>query len=317
MASTPLTNAEKQHFLERGFVHLKKCFTKEQANEVTQNVWTRLGMDPSDKSTWTALRTNMPNHRSFDSSEFAPRAWSAICELCGGEDRVSPDSRYWRDGLIVSLGSPEFEGRDVTPQQLDGWHVDGDFFVHYLDSPEQGLLVIPLFSDIVPGGGGTAICPEAIPKVANHLYSHPDGVSPRMVERGHPDFYKEKDLQWFNELAQSCSDFVEVTGEIGDVFILHPLMLHSASTNPLRRLRVITNPPVSLKEPFDFGRADGNFSLVEQTTLKALGKESLAGWKIEMPREGIVPERVRQQAKMKEEESRRIEQMRQVAQASA
>lgn len=308
MATTPgpLTEAEKAHFLEHGFIHLKNCFTREQAAGVVNNVWTRLGMDPEDKSTWTALRTNMPHHNSFDAADLAPKAWAAICELCGGEDRIWSGSREWRDSLIVNLGSPEYEGREIPPQQLDGWHVDGDFFVHYLDSQEQGLLVIPLFSDVAPGGGGTVICPEAIPKLAKHLHDHPEGVSPRMIPRGHGDFSKEVG-NWFNEVAQSCTNFVEAAGECGDVFLLHPLMLHSASTNPRRQLRIITNPPVSMNNPFSFSRSDGKYSLVERKTLRALGKDSLPGWRITAPREGIVPERVKIQERMKKEELKRLQ----------
>lgn len=52
---------------------------------------------------------------------------------------------------------------------LDGWHNDGDFFVHFLDSPEQALLVIPLWSDIEMKGGGTAVCGEGIKYIAKHL----------------------------------------------------------------------------------------------------------------------------------------------------
>lgn len=59
-----------------------------------------------------------------------------------------------------------------------------------------------------------------------------------------------------------------MTGEIGGVVLLHPLMLHSASKN---HLRFITNPPVSLKEPFNFNRDNpDDFSLVEKKTLKTL-----------------------------------------------
>ncbi len=273
---------------------------------VTKDVWTRLGMSAEDKSTWTRLRTNMPCHDTFDAAEFAPRAWAAICELCGGEDKIAPESKLWRDSLIVNLGSAEGEGKPVPPHDLPGWHVDGDFFVHYLDSPEQGLLVIPLFTDILPEGGGTMICPEAIPKVAKHLYDHPEGVSPRMTPRDEPEFKKEKDLAWFNGLAKTCTGFVEATGKVGDIYLLHPLMLHSATSNARRNLRIITNPPVSLREPFEFDRADGNFSLVEQTTMKALGKNRLDGWKIAAPREGVIPERVRIQEKMKLEELERL-----------
>lgn len=285
---------------------------------MTKNVWTRLGMSPTDKSTWTRLRTNMPGHNTFDASQFAPHAWQAIVELCGSGDEslITPSSKQWKDSLIVNLGSPETENNPTPPQSLDGWHIDGDFFVHYLDSPEQALLVIPLFTDIEPEGGGTFICPEAIPKIARHLYNHPEGVSPRMTPRGQPGFTQEKDLSWCCDVAKSCANFVEVTGKTGDVYLLHPLMLHSASSNSKRNLRIITNPPVALREPFIFDRPDGEkYSLVEQVTLRALGKnpeagEGLGGWKITHPREGVVPERVRIQERMKREE---VERLRKVA----
>lgn len=41
------------------------------------------------------------------------------------------------------------------------------------------------------------------------------------------------------------------------MYLLHPLMPHSATKNLRRDLRVITNPPVSLKSPFVFDRRDG------------------------------------------------------------
>jgi hypothetical protein len=257
----------------------------------------------------------MPHHRSFDAAEMAPRAWAAICELCGGEDRMTPDSRYWHDSLIVNLGSAENEGKPVPPQQLDGWHVDGDFFVHYLDSPEQGLLVIPLFTDIQPDGGGTFICPEAIPRVARHLHDHPEGVSPRMVPRAESDFTKERNLAWFNNVAATSTHFVEATGKTGDVYLLHPLMLHTASSNALRNVRIITNPPIHMREPFEFNRPDGKFTLVEQATLRALGKENLGDWKITWPREGVVPMRIKIQEQMKREEEARLAETRKVGTA--
>ncbi|KAK4123576.1 hypothetical protein N657DRAFT_645159 [Parathielavia appendiculata] len=307
MSSTSvLTPEEKEHFLKHGWVKIPKAFTKEKADSITANVWTRLGMDPNDKSTWNRLRINMPHHREFDASEFAPRAWAAILELCGGEDRVDPSTKYWRDALIVNLGDEKHGGKPVPPKELPEWHVDGDFFVHYLDSPEQALLVTPLFTDIVPNGGGTYICPEAIPKIAKHLHDHPEGVSPRMTPRGEPDFREEKDLNFFCEIAKSCDNFVEATGEVGDVYLMHPLMLHAPSSNALRRVRIITNPPVSLREPHRFDREDGNYSLVEQVTLRALGKDKLPGWQATGPRERVVPKRLIEAERMKQEELKRL-----------
>ena len=50
-------------------------------------------------------------------------------------------------------------------------------------------------------------------------------------------------------------------------------MLHSASNNKLREVRIITNPPVSLKEPFELQRDDGAYSIVEKKTLRETGTE--------------------------------------------
>lgn len=303
------------------------AFTKEQADSITVDVWTRLGMDPADKSTWTRERTNMPSHRLFDAGDFAPRAWAAICELCGGEARIDPGTRQWRDGFIVNLGSAEAEAAGAPPpEQLNNWHVDGDFFVHYLDSPEQGLLVVPLFTDIRPGGGGTMICPPAVPHVARWLLEHPEGVSPRMIPRADPDFAREHN-EWFKALSRRVAEehrqkkkdgecFVEVTGKAGDVYLLHPLMLHSATTNPRRDVRIITNPPVSLVEPFRFDREDGDYTLVERTTLRALGREDLRGWRIAAPRERVVPSRIKIQQEMKEAELRRLEEAKRLTAAA-
>lgn len=171
-----LTTEQKAHFMTYGYVRITDCFTREKATEWTKDVWIRLGFSPTDKSTWTSERINMPSHRSEPVQTFAPKAWAAICELLGGEDRIDADaeSAIWTDSLIVNLGTSEWEGRWSDPRELENWHVDGDFFMHYLDSPEQGLLVIPLFTDIQNHAGGTMVCPDAIPLIAKHLVCCPD-----------------------------------------------------------------------------------------------------------------------------------------------
>ncbi|KAF2026818.1 hypothetical protein EK21DRAFT_73289 [Setomelanomma holmii] len=304
-----LSQEQIDHFLEHGWIKLSNCFSKEQAASLQKTLWTRLGMDPEDISTWHTERTNMPFFNEFLVSDFAPKAWAGICSLLGGSARVDDNASTWKDGFIVNLGTPAGHNAVIKPQELPGWHVDGDFFVHYLDSPEQALLVIPLWSDVVAGGGGTFICPRAIETVAKWLYENPEGVSPRMTPRAqNPTFVQEKGLKWFNELAASMPDdaFVEATGVVGDVYLLHPLMLHSASNNQLRKARVITNPPVSVKEPFVFDREHGAYSAVERKTLKALGKERLEGWGIKADRQKVVPERVRIQEEMKRKEEERL-----------
>ncbi|KAL4984085.1 hypothetical protein BDW68DRAFT_23763 [Aspergillus falconensis] len=308
-----LTESQKDHFLQHGYVVIPNCFTREKALSWTKDVWIRLGYSATDKSTWTSERINMPHHREEAVRTFAPKAWAAICELCGGEDRISEEFGNWRDSLIVNLGLREYEGMESQdPRELDNWHVDGDFFWHFLDSPEQALLVIPLFSDIEPRGGGTMICPEAMPLIARYLYEHPEGVSPYMVPRSeaqsqNPDV--EPGLSFYKSLIEKCTDFHEMTGKTGDVVLMHPLMLHSASKNILRNPRIITNPPVALKEPFNFDREDpSEYSLVEKKTLLALGRDRLKGWKITTERERIVPARLKRFHEMKVKEEERLRQ---------
>ncbi|KAL3448402.1 hypothetical protein BJX65DRAFT_307262 [Aspergillus insuetus] len=70
-----------------------------------------------------------------------------------------------------------------------------------------------------------------------------------------------------------------VQAKKGDVFILHGLLPHSTSWNYLHYPRIITNVHITLREPLDLHRSDGNYSLVEQTILRGLGRDSIPEFK--------------------------------------
>ncbi len=53
---------------------------------------------------------------------------NAMVDLLGGEDRIDLEASTWGDSFIVNLGTPN-PGARIDPQDLDNWHVDGDFFV--------------------------------------------------------------------------------------------------------------------------------------------------------------------------------------------
>lgn len=55
------------------YIVIKNAFSREKVEEWTENVWIRLGMDPSDKSTWTNEKVHMPWHRREPVETFAPR----------------------------------------------------------------------------------------------------------------------------------------------------------------------------------------------------------------------------------------------------
>lgn len=133
-----------------------------------------------------------------------------------------------------------------------------------------------------------------------------------MVPRGQTATHEDR-LGFYKDVINQCNEFHEMTGKIGDVILMHPLMVHSASHNSLRIPRIITNPPVSLKEPFNFDREDPkDYSLVELKTLKALGKDRLSGWKIQAPRELIIPAAWKAKDEMKQLELQRLERLKAV-----
>lgn len=256
----PLTAADLDHFVRRGYVVLRGAIPRERALAWGYEAYRRLGYDPENNATWERERLHMPGKQSVPIEEISPTAYAAIVQLCGGEDRIRKPAT-WSDAFIVNFGERASEPWRPAGPDCPGWHKDGDFFRHFLDSPEQGLLVIPLWTDVVHRGGPTYIAPDSLPVIARFLADRPGGVLPNEFK--------------FKELVQECQEFEEATGDAGDVFILHPFMLHAVSQNMLRAQRVITNPPLSLAEPMRFKREDGAYSPIEQAILHALGVPEL------------------------------------------
>lgn len=271
---TTLTQDQYDHFMEKGYIIMHECFTKEQAAYWLKDVWVRMALNPNDKASWHnpavlgdpfGVKIHLPGQRTVRVSEFAPKAWGAICDLVGGEDRITEDTKFWKDNFIVNLGQDD-TGRvpdTENPKALENWHADGDTFTHFLDSPEQGLVITPVWSDEVKHlGGPTFIAPDSIGVLAKYMVEHPEGY-----KVGDPGFS-------YNNILEHCNEFVECLSKLGDVVICHPLMLHSASHNTLKIPRFITNPTVILKEPYRFNLSWDQLCPVERKTLKALGKEA-------------------------------------------
>jgi hypothetical protein len=267
-------------------------------------MWARLGYDEREPSSWAQPIVHMPSVNHLDVREFAPRAWDAVCDLVGGAERISEEQPYlWSDGFIVNLWKDADLPWEGASAASPGWHKDGDFFRHFLDSPEQGLLTLVLWSDVEHQGGATFVAADSVAPVARFLADNPQGVYPLRPaegEDGDPDAV----LIPYDDLIARCDDFVEATGEVGDVYLLHPYVLHAKSPNIRRKLRVITNPPLTLAEPMRFDRTD--LSLVERAVLRALGT---SGYEFAPThaREMIVPPRIAVQRRLLAQERRRLE----------
>jgi hypothetical protein len=275
-----LSDEQAAHFLERGFVRVPGAFDVAGARQWLDQAWIRFGYDRDDPGTWAEKRIHLSARSHVDARTFAPAAWRAAVDLTGGEERLRLPWR-WGDSFIANLGVGADQPWQPPSPAVGGWHKDGDFFRHFLDSPEQALLTFVLWTDMVPKGGGTFVAADSVPVVARFLAAHPEGVLPAVFD--------------YAELIGQCHDFVEMTGEAGDVVLLHPYTLHAASQNVLGVSRLITNPALALREPMNFNRPDtADFSLVERTVLRGLGVARL-DFAPTAPREAVVPERVRKQ----------------------
>jgi hypothetical protein len=286
-----LTDEQVEHFLRRGHLVLRDCFSREIAKEWTDRAWVRLGYDPQNPATWAQERVNMGSTHSVEVKEFAPSVWAAACDLLGGEERIQQPYR-WGDGFIANLGIGKDRPWEPPSAESRGWHKDGDFFRHFLDSPEQGLLTLVLWTDIAPRGGGTFVACDSVPVVARYLAGHPEGVLPTEFD--------------FASMIRECHDFIEFTGRVGDVVLLHPYVLHASSQNHLGTGRFITNPPIHLRDPMNFNRDNpADFSPVEMAVLRGLGVERL-DFRTTGPRERVVSEGMRRRQQLAEEEKARL-----------
>lgn len=271
-----LTDEQVEEFLTRGFILLRDCFPrKEIVPGLRERAMESVGYKMDDPTTWEKPYVRIPALDSFPMSEFAPKAWGAACELLGGEDRVVPCdlTTYFYVNLSVRADEPWMPPGPDAP----GYHKDGDYFRHFLDSPEQGLLTLVYWSDTESQCGGTFVVSDSIKRVATYLAEHPEGVVLHEYN--------------FGSLAKECHDFTEVYGNTGDIALIHPFMLHATSQNMRRIPRFLTNPPIKLKEPMQFNRDDpDDFSLVELAILRALGVDRL-DFKPQAPREKVVSKR--------------------------
>ena len=162
-----LTPEEREFFVQHGWLKVKNAIDRKYVDLWLSDLWTRLGWDPDDKSTWREEFLKMPRHREVPAQEFCPKAWAKILEIVGGEDKLDPvRERYHGDQFIVNFGSERLLGKPESerqiPQENDGWHHDNDWYRQFLDSSGNALTIIHCFTDVPKGGGGTMLCEDGI-----------------------------------------------------------------------------------------------------------------------------------------------------------
>ncbi len=270
-----LTPAQIEQFLEDGFLVVPRAFDPAIAERWRADANRRLreephrwirGYDPNDESrslrgyspddprTWTWGRVDLEGPETVVIEDFAPDVWATICDLLGGPDRIR--TRTWTNYLIINFCADAHLGIDRPAPHWESWHIDDPSPMTRLDRIENGLVGIALFDRLLPASGNTWIAPDSVGRVARELAAHPEGV----------DFVSNRG----REITMQCERFHEVVGEVGDVLLMHPLMMHSSSPNRSGRIRWMGNPMVYLNEPLDPFRPVEEMSPVELAIHRAI-----------------------------------------------
>lgn len=289
-----LSPSDVDAFIERGFVRVESAYDPQDALAAQQEVWRHLeeqGIVQNDPSTWQKSLVRL--NEGYDSPEFercnTARLADAMEDLVGrGQLRQRSTTAWGWWPVNFSLGS------DVpwdVPRQ--GWHWDGQHFRHYVDSPEQGLLVLCVFSDIAPQGGGTLVVEGSHQVVAKFLARHPQGMEHKAaiaeVVTTHPYFRSltatvqaepaepgeriERFMQPHVDEDGITLRVVETTAHPGDVYLCHPFLFHATSQNHRHVPRFMCNRTAALKDRMRvFGPSDSRrLSPVEESIRRALG----------------------------------------------
>jgi hypothetical protein len=251
-----------EQLVQDGFVVIEDAIDPAFCEAVVSETFERAGWN--DPASWPVGPVHLPATTAFRLAEVAPRAVDALAHLVGGVDACRFSDIP--DNLIVNFPNPSARVCPPVERARDpqGWHKDGDWFRHFLDSPEQGLLGIVLWRDVTEDMGPTCVASDSVGRVAQFLADHPEGFDP-------PDL-----MAPLHRILSECRDIRALTGPQGTVIFAHPFLLHAVSPNASSTPRVISNTSVMLREPIQFDPQVRPTTDLEAATLQLLGVECLS-----------------------------------------
>ena len=161
------------------------------------------------------------------------------------------------DGANVPTSHKEYTHKHTRST----FHIDGGHFSpHFLDSPEQSVVIIPMIRPVEIGGGNTVILKKS------HVYMAQQLAKAARNGNGIP----REETQNCNNIANVWPRdlIVEVAPcEAGDVLIMHPFLVHAAGRvrNCDSTLRIAFNMGVRWNNNMSAGTDVRNYLIVHDT----------------------------------------------------
>jgi hypothetical protein len=254
-------------FNNYGYIYLNNVFTKEIAKECRDIIWDHLGktgimMD--DPQTW-------PRRQSI--GEIFSAAEGPWCQVINGQlvnviDEVLGVGRWESFGCgwwTISFPGTHTGWDDDCWGRDGSWHIDGSGYTRYLCSKEVGAVPLMLFSDIKQNQGGTLLACGSHKLIIDALHSADAyGLSNHEIKA-----IIEENINQF--------EIQEITGDAGDIVLMHPFLVHARSKNmglygDLAAIRVLCHPVIPLKETMNLNSDELTYlenSIVENLKLNA------------------------------------------------
>ncbi|HEX7158162.1 MAG TPA: phytanoyl-CoA dioxygenase family protein [Edaphobacter sp.] len=259
-----LSDAQREQFVQNGFVKLENAFSSETAAEARAILWPAVGCDPEDRNTWTrpVVRLGDFAQEPFRQAVNTVTLHAAFDELVGPSHWVPRQSL---GGFPVRFPHPDDPGDT-------GWHVDASFPPDrpaesdgtYFDwrvnlrSKGRALLMLFLFSDVGENDAPTRI------RLGSHLRV------PQLLAPAGEEGLSAMEIGIAAARATTGMPEATATGAAGTVFLCHPFLVHAAQRHRGLTPRFLAQPPLIPRVPFDLTRSDGQYSLVEKAILLGL-----------------------------------------------
>jgi len=206
----------------------------------TWRVLARQGVRENDRSSWTIER---PAHLQALRDDPAFNAIGSAKTLAAM--RAAMEGQSWEEMKnwgSAFLAFPATGDWNVPP---GGWHIDANYLSAL--SPPDGVRTFAFYGDVVARGGGTLLLSGSHRLVHKWFIDHPPpkgtrGAKFRTMLREHPyirDLHTDGDpdervarfMDRAEEVGGNPLQVVETVAEAGDVYLLHPLVLHVATVN--------------------------------------------------------------------------------------
>lgn len=254
-----LTPAERDHFIEQGYVQVDGAFPPALAAAGRAILFDVIGCDPDDRATWPGPVARVGDRADppFRDAVNTPRLTAAYDALVGS-------GRWQPRG---SIGTFPIRFPSDEPPGDDGWHIDASLDFDrpdFLDwrvnvrSDGRALLMLFLFSDVGPDDAPTRLRCGSHADIARLLGLHgEDGMTLR-------------ELAALDFATSVPREEALATGEAGTVYLCHPFLVHAAQAHRGTRPRIIAQPPLLPRGRMDISQGNPAPSPVEQAIIAAL-----------------------------------------------